>query len=126
MSPSPFLKCHCFYCRLSKDLNALNYFPGSGFGKRNMLFGHWFPPHELRLSELGSGCILSTLKFKRSSKNLKNTLNYFPGSGFGKLHMLSGLWFPPQVIRFSELGSGCILSMLNKCCFCISFYFIVF
>ena len=49
-----------------------------------MLFGHWFPPHEIRSSEVGSGCILSTLKFKRSSKNLKIALNIFPGSGFGK------------------------------------------
>ena len=52
-----------------------------------MLFGHWFPPHEIRSSELGSGCILftlSTFKFKRSSKNLKIALNFFPGSGFGK------------------------------------------
>ena len=60
-SSGPFLKCHCFYSRFSKYLNALNYFPGSGFGKRNMLFGHWFPPHEIRSSELGSGCILSVL-----------------------------------------------------------------
>ena len=39
-SSGPFLKCHCFNSRLSKYLNALNYFPRSGFGKRNMLFGH--------------------------------------------------------------------------------------
>ena len=39
--------------------------------------------------------------------------------------MLSGLWFLPQVIRFSELGSVCILSMLSKCRLSISFYFIV-
>ena len=70
-SYGPFLKYHCFYSRFSKYLNALNYFPGPGFGKRNMLFGHWFPPHEIRSSELDSGCILSTLKFKRSSKTLK-------------------------------------------------------
>ena len=31
--------------------------------------------------------------------------------------MLSGHWFPPHVIRFSELGSGCILPMLSKCLF---------
>ena len=49
-----------------------------------MLFGHWFRPHEIRSSELGSGCILSTLKFKRSSENLKIALNFLPGSGFGK------------------------------------------
>ena len=49
-----------------------------------MLFGHWFPPHEIRSSKLGSGCILSTFKFKRSSKNLKIALNFFPGPGFGK------------------------------------------
>ena len=54
------------------------------------------------------------LNLKDQVKNLKITLNYFPGSGFGKRRMLSGLWFPPQVIRFSELGSGCILSMLSK------------
>ena len=29
-------------------------------------------------SELGSGCILSTLKFKRSGKNLKIALIFFP------------------------------------------------
>ena len=46
-----------------------------------MLFGHWFPPHETRSSELGSGCILSTFKFKRSSTNLKIALIFFPGSG---------------------------------------------
>ena len=39
--------------------------------------------------------------------------------------MLSGHWFPPHVIRFSELGSGCILSMLSKCLLSISIYFIV-
>ena len=42
-----------------------------------MLFGHWFPPHEIRSSELGSGCMLSMFKFKRSSKNLKIALNFF-------------------------------------------------
>ena len=33
--------------------------------------------------------------------------------------MLSGHWFPlhVHVIRFFELGSGCILSMLSKCLF---------
>ena len=78
----PFFKCHCFYSRFSKYLNALNYFARSGFGKRNMLFGHWFPPHEIRSSEFGSGCILFTLKFKRSSKNFKIALIFFldPGS----------------------------------------------
>ena len=60
---------------------------------------------EIRSSELGSGCILSTLKFKRSSKNLKIALIFFPGSGFGKRCMLSGHWFAPHVIRFSELAS---------------------
>ena len=113
----PFLKCHCFYSRFSEYLNTLNYYPRSGFGKRNMLFEHWFPPHKIRSSELGSGCILSTLKFKRSGKNLKIALIFFPGSGFGKRCMLSGHWFLPHVIRFSELGSGCILSMLSKCLF---------
>ena len=84
-SSGPFLKCHCFNSRFSKYLNALNYFPGSGFGKRNMLFGHGFPPHEIRSSELGPGCILSTFKFTRSSKNLKIALIFFldPGSESG-------------------------------------------
>ena len=35
--------------------------------------------------------------------------------------MLSGHWFPPHDIRFSELGSGCILSMLSKFQFILLF-----
>ena len=65
MSFGPFLKYACFYSRSSKPLNALDYFPGSGFGERNMLSEHWFPPHVLCSSELGSGCILSMLKLKK-------------------------------------------------------------
>ena len=38
--------------------------------------------------------------------------------------MLSGYWFPPHVIRFSEFASGCILSMLSKC-FLYVFQFIL-
>ena len=97
MSPSPFLKCHCFYSHLSKDLNALNYFPGSRFEKRNMHLDIGFCHMNFAFpnSALDSFYLRRTLKFKRSSKNLKIAFNYFPGSGFGKRCMLSGLSFLP-------------------------------
>ena len=82
-----------------------------------MLFGHWFPPHEIRSSELGSGCILSTFKFKRSRKNLKIALNCFPWIRVRKVMHAVWTLVSATCNSLSELGSGCILSMLSKCLF---------